>query len=238
VFQFLRRQARQFGFEASRANAYTIWEIRVAEMLRLHGVGTIIDVGANDGGYGLELIRAGWTGRIWSFEPLPDAWARLQKTAKAHPGWTVAPRLALSDQAGIAPFHEAGNSYSSSLLPMSDVHRNAAPESATTRTIEVTTATLDSLIAEAPAGPHFLKLDVQGAEQLVLNGARRALADTIVGVQMEMSLDHLYDGQTDRGDAHTMLTDLGYVLWDMIPGFRDRTSYRLLQYDAVYFRRP
>jgi len=43
--------------------------------------------------------------------------------------------------------------------------------------------------------PHYMKIDVQGAEGMVLAGARSTLAHT-QSIQIEMSMQTLYDGQT------------------------------------------
>jgi FkbM family methyltransferase len=227
---------RRLGLELRRANAWTVSELRVVEYLKHLGVQTVLDVGANDGGYASELIRAGWTGAIVSYEPLPTAWEGLRAQAAAHPGWSVAPRQALSDSTGEVTFFEAGNSYSSSLLRMTDTHVSAAPESATVREIQVPTVRLDDVIGDAGPGPHFLKIDVQGGEMMVLGGAPESLRGSVVAVQTEVSLAELYEGQPHAGDVDVFLKAAGFELWDVIPGFRDPATMRLLQYDAIYVR--
>jgi hypothetical protein len=77
---------------------------------------------------------------------------------------------------------------------------------------------------------------VQGAEALVLAGASNILRDQIVGVQIEISLAALYEGQAADDDLTQVLSAAGFRLWDIIPGFRDRRTFQLLQYDGVFYR--
>lgn len=238
LLNLARKLLRRAGIEAHRANPMTMWELRLSQLLVYHRMSTVLDVGANDGGFASGLLSGGYKGRIISFEPLPDVWATLQQRSREHPNWSIAPRMALSDEHGETDFHEAGNSVSSSLLTMTCTHVEAAPESRTVSTIRVPTGRLDDVLPELDCDdPVFLKLDVQGAERMVLEGARHSLTSSIAGVQLEMSLTSLYDGQASAASLDELLRGLGFECWDILPGFRDPKSLRMLQYDGVYFRR-
>ena len=235
----VRRVTRKaVHLDVQRANALTMPFMRLVATLKHRGVNTVIDVGANDGSFASDLFEAGYSGQIISFEPLPDAWTALNHRAKSYGSrWVVGPRVALSDQAGTANFHVAGNSESSSLFPMMPSHEAADPASRFIGTIIVETARLDDLMERLGIqGPAFLKIDVQGAEGLVLTGAANALRDRIVGVQSEVSLLTLYDGQCRADDLMQMLSAAGFHLWDILPGFRDPLTFQLLQYDGVFYR--
>jgi hypothetical protein len=96
---------------------------------------------------------------------------------------------------------------------------------------------LDTYLAsEHIAGAAFLKLDVQGAEMMVLSGATDSLKRSIAGIQVEMSLDALYEGQSSAWEIDRFLQEQGFRCWDMIPGFVDPSTLRLLQYDGIYFK--
>ena len=151
----------------------------------------------------------------------------------------MGPRVALSDMNGIATFYEAGNSVSSSLLAMAKLHEDAAPGSAVAQSIDVKTAKLDDLLGSLSIGvsePTMLKIDVQGAERLVLAGAQKALENQVIGIKLEMSIAPLYRGQAEWLELHRYLEDKEFHLWDIEPGFRDYRSGRLLQFDGLYFR--
>jgi len=70
----------------------------------------------------------------------------------------------------------------------------------------------------------------------VLRGAEQFLR-RVTGIQLELSLVPLYDGEHL---FHPMLDDLedrGYEMWSLIPGFVAPSTGRLLQLDAIFFRK-
>ncbi|WP_369024965.1 FkbM family methyltransferase [Qipengyuania sp. RANM35] len=227
------------GLEVQRANELTVWRKRLPAILAGQNIEYVVDVGANDGEFAKSLFDNGYLGHVLSIEPLPIAWHALKDIAAKYGSerWTIAPRMVVGAEAGQVTFYEAGNSVSSSMLPMLDSHVEAAPGSAVIGSIEVSMQTLDQLLSAAPVDePIHLKLDVQGAEHLVLQGARESLAKRIRSVQLEMSLMQLYDGQKSAGELDEFLRSCGFQLWDIVPGFRDVRSLRLLQYDGLYIK--
>lgn len=233
----LRLAARQFGIEINRYNERTSSEARLNTLLRHQKIDLVLDVGANDGGYGEELKRSGYEGRILSFEPLRDVHAHLMKRASSYTGWSVAPCMALGAVDGEIDINIAGNSKSSSLLEMAQLHEAAAPQSQYIGLQRTDIRRLDSLsldVLEKAARP-FLKIDTQGFELEVLKGAA-GVFPRIVGVQVEMSLAPLYLGQPIFGDLIDLLRRQGFELWAVAPGFTDMSSGRLLQMDGVFFR--
>jgi FkbM family methyltransferase len=207
-----------------------------AKLLAGERVDVLLDVGANEGQYAVRMRRAGFAGRIASFEPLSDAFAALERRAAADPRWE-ARRLALSDSDGTAAIHVAGNSTSSSLLDMGEQHLRSAPDSAYVGSEQVPTARLDSLWDELVRDGEraFLKLDVQGFEMHVLRGATRALQE-LRGVQAELALAHLYEGDSPWREVVDHLAALGFELAGVEPGFGDPDTGRMLQFDGVFLR--
>jgi FkbM family methyltransferase len=224
--------------DVQRANLFTLPSERLAEQLKQRQLNTVIDVGANYGQFATNLLQAGYHGKIISLEPLPDAWAALkQRAAKFGERWIIGPRIALSDRRGEAKFNIAANSESSSLLKMMSRHEQANPASRYVGSMIVETARLDDVLDElAVVGAAFLKIDTQGSEGLILAGASNSLRDRVFGVQIEMSLEALYDGQTQADELTKVLTAAGFHIWDIIPGFRDPKSFQLLQFDGVFYR--
>ncbi len=210
---------------------------KLPEFLRLFDIDLVFDVGANVGQFAQELIAAGYAGRIVSFEPLTEAHAELERSSQDHGPWVAAERCALGAETGEAIINIAGNLQSSSLLPMLDGHVQAAPRSRYVGAEAVPVRTLDDTGAEhaASARAPFLKIDVQGFEDRVLQGATRLLPK-IRGVQVEMSLVPLYDGEPGFEWLLSRLRALGFDLWWIRPGFIDDSTGRALQVDGVFFR--
>lgn len=229
---------RSVGLELRRARPTHEDFPRLAHFLSGHGITDILDVGANRGQFAEDMFRVGYKGRIHSFEPIPTVHADLVKRAAAHgENWRVFPPVAVSNARGEAQFHVSQNTASSSLKNVTSLSTDAAKESSVASTIEVKTDTLDSLVESAGVlnGASFLKIDVQGHEREVLEGAKRVLA-AVKGVKIELSLAPLYEQQAGAPELDDMLRGEGLECWDVVPGFRNRQSGRLLQYDAIYFR--
>ena len=58
----------------------------------------------------------------------------------------------------------------------------------------------------------------------------------LAGIQVEMSLEPLYQGQMLWRDLMAMIEASGFQLWSIVPGFFDQQSGRLLQCDGIFFR--
>jgi FkbM family methyltransferase len=230
--------ADKLGVEVRRTTVANSDAKRLAALLGAHDIDTILDVGANRGQYGTNLRRLGYRGQILSFEPLSDAHAALVKVASNDPAWTVAPPMALGDEDGTTTINVSANSFSSSLLPLGDLHRQAAPQSEFVGTEEVQLSRLDTVLPTLIAldgKAVFLKLDVQGFETSVLRGATELLKG-VRGVQIELSLVTLYEGQDLYMDVIGAMVELGFELYAIEGGFTDPQSGRMLQADGIFFR--
>ena len=87
-------------------------------------------------------------------------------------------------------------------------------------------------IADAPV---FLKLDVQGFERQVLDGAAGVL-DRLSVVQLELSVTPLYEGEMVLGEALVRMHSHGLKLCSCEPSFTDEARGQALQFDCVFAR--
>lgn len=194
----------------------------------------LLDVGANQGQYALEMRRLGFAGQIDSFEPGSAAHRILQRRAKASPPWR-SHRMALGSSSHDADLFISENSVSSSLLPTEPLHLTAAPDSIVRGLEKVPVRPLDEVVAGVRAENAWLKIDTQGYEAQVLSGARDTLARTRV-LQVELSLASLYGGQANYLRLLETLEAARFRPIDLIPGFRDPSNGALLQCDALLVR--
>lgn len=233
----LRLALRKIGIDVSRYNAAQSGAARTQVQLQANQIDTVLDVGANDGGYAQGILDAGFRGRVLSFEPLEDAHRRLQTRAHRNPRWLVAPRMALGAANGTVALNVAGNSTSSSILPMRAEHERSAPQSRYVGKELVPLARLDLVKHPAidAAQAIHLKIDTQGFEMPVLEGAT-GLLPRIRGLQLEMSLVPLYEGQVLFRELFDWVTGQGFDLHGVLPGFSDQETGRMLQMDGVFFR--
>lgn len=209
----------------------------IISSLQKFGIDLVLDVGANKGQFAAEIRRGGYAGSIVSFEPLSEAYGGLLQASKGDNKWEIYPRCALGDHIGEVEINIAGNSESSSILPMLETHRSAAPQSAYQGKEIVPIKTLDAVAGEYLDGARapFLKIDTQGFEWHVLDGALVSLPK-IRGVLVELSLVPLYEGQHLWLEVMTRLEVAGFTLWAFQPGFFDSASGRTLQVDGIFYR--
>lgn len=227
----LRRLVLRTGFDLVRDP----FRHRFVYALHQHDVRNVLDIGANVGQFGDELRRAKFTGSILSVEPLADAYRELVAHTGKDPLWSTE-RAAVSDQPGTITMNVSANSVSSSALPMLGEHTSAADEARYVATEQVPATTVDDLVARHKLDPAvtLLKLDVQGYEKAVLDGAVETLS-RFACVRTEMSLTRLYDGQVLMPELVGLLDKHGFELWFVERGFTDPVTRRVLQMDGVFF---
>lgn len=235
----LKKVAKRMGFDVKRLTPSTSNALRTRLLLDHHKIDLVLDVGANAGQYASSLREFGYAGEIVSFEPLSTAHSVLERLGRTDPLWTVASRTAIGDVDGEIEINISENSYSSSVLGMLDSHLDAAPHSAYIGSEAVKISKLDSLAKDFIKDNDqsiYLKMDVQGFEMQVLEGAVQILP-RVKGIQTELSLVPLYKGQALFTEMLEKMDQLGYEIYAIYPGFSDMKTGRMLQMDGVFFRK-
>lgn len=235
----LKKVIRKLGIDIIKFTPEKSEVARIQYLFSHHEIDLILDVGANTGQYVKFVRNLGYSGEIVSFEPLSTAYSKLDSSSRKDPLWKVAPRTAIGNLDGEIEINISANSASSSLLKMLDLHLNAAPQSVYVGSEVVKVSKLDTIAQtyiENDVNSVFLKIDVQGFEIQVLEGASQILPK-VKGIQMELSLAPLYEGQLLLNEMLKRMDQLGYELYAIIPGFTDRKTGRLLQVDGIFFRK-
>jgi|SRR6185437_644282 len=211
---------------------------RLVGLLAAQGIDHVLDVGGNVGQYARGLRAGGYLGRITSFEPLSGPHRELSALAAADPLWTIAPRMALAAANGRAVMRVSNRSDMSSLLPMAALTLEALPKSFEVAQEEVATFRLDAVFADfvRPGARVLLKIDTQGSEADILRGAAGVI-ESLTGLQVEMSLRPMYEGETRYLDLCRFIEDQGFEPYWFTPGNFSKRLGRQLQFDGVFFRR-
>jgi FkbM family methyltransferase len=197
----------------------------------------IFDVGAHYGETSAEYRRFFPSATIHAFEPTPESFEIVQRRF-ADDRMHHAHRLALSDKSGKAVFKVNQTDSTNSLLATEEgVHEHWRPLVQTERTVEVETRTLDEFCqGQGIDAIDILKLDVQGAETSVLNGARQMLSRGAIQVAfLELIVTPTYIGQADPGEIITLLQQAGLAMVDIFDVSRQGPV--LLQFDVLFARR-
>ena len=235
VKEFIKNIARRFGYDILHLPTDSIVRYQ-KDLLKKYGINLVFDIGANIGQYGLRLREMGYTGRIVSFEPQPDAFQLAKSKAELDHAWAVLP-FAVGDFIGETQINVSQNSYSSSILEMLPIHLESAPESAFVHKIAVPIQTIDSFIDDHYAADSrlYVKIDTQGFERQVFEGSRHSL-NKIDGFQMELSLVPLYEGETLMQEMIDVLRETGFKLMLLEAGHRNYETGELLQVEGYFYR--
>jgi len=210
-------------------------QLKQLRLMRERGINTLLDCGSNAGQYVEDLQKTGWSGRVFSFEPLSDAYAKLRAKAEASEQWQTF-HFALGDENGKSTIRIAGNSMSSSLLPFSDEFQNLRPDASPVGSESVTVRRLDDVVKEEGLdfeGPVMLKLDVQGVELSVLRGALETLPRVSV-LQCELALIPSYEGGATFVEVREFLREHGFVLAHLIDGHANHETGELREVDGIF----
>jgi FkbM family methyltransferase len=176
--------------------------------------GVVVDVGAGYGETTTVYRRAFPSATIYAFEPTPEAAEALRRRHEGEPVEVVEAAV------GAAPAEASLNV--NRFQPTSSLLATAATADSywgegvldTEEVVTVPLLTLDRFCADRGIERiDLLKIDVQGAEHLVLAGARDLLARQAVrALYFEVLLVETYDGQVRLDEYLALLYESNYVL--------------------------
>jgi FkbM family methyltransferase len=214
-----------------------------AELLRkvfdAKGIDCVFDVGAFNG-YSGNFLRekVGFRGTILSFEPLPEPFRALENACRQDEHWHAFP-VALGAQAGEFEMNVMNTLWFSSFLapsvatPKTMASRNTV-ESTIRAQVERLADRFDLLEAEHGFSRPFLKMDTQGFDLQVLQGALPRI-DRFLGLKSEVSMIQIYDGMPDWKQALAEYEKAGFALCAFFPVGRDE-QLRAVELDVVMVR--
>ena len=208
VDAFVRRYVRPFiPFPKKRTllRYFPSFETKnIGHIFRLHRVDTVLDVGANRGQFGARIRSGGYRGKIISFEPNLDVHELLKNASRRDRNWIVADPLALADAEGSAILEIPSDSALGSIRALIN------PQNVKYQPTKV--KRLDDVVPELEIPDSAivaLKIDVQGLEDKVLDGARKILSRVKV-ILIEVSLRPLYLGEPSYLEILERLKDCGF----------------------------
>lgn len=209
---------------------------RRIKLLKHNKINVVLDVGANIGQYGSELRSLGYKGEIISFEPTSDAFKKLTAASRGDKKWKAL-NISLGDYSGNTTINISKNSVSSSILDHLPQLTDSAPEAEYIKKEVIEIKKLDDIFDSLNINDKsiYLKIDTQGYEKMVLDGAKQSL-NLINGVQLEMSLIPTYNGAASITYLRDKLESNGFEMNTIEAGYYDNKTGKLLEVDGVFFR--
>lgn len=216
------------------------FRLQVANHLKSQCISVVFDVGASYGQYGVSIRRSGFKGEIYSFEPIASEFDKLKLLSKIDGRWSANP-FALGASVGTSEIYVSQNSVASTLLEMTPDHLLVSPESKASRLEPIRIETLDNFISANPLPRNsriHLKIDVQGYEKFVLDGALKTLRDErLLSIEIELQVAELYLDQSSWLEIANQIHAHGFELFSSSMGFFDHETGKLLQLDCLFTRR-
>lgn len=175
------------------------------------------DIGANAGYFSLLGSKCvGEEGKVISFEPIPSNCKTIHEhLVENNINNVVVERLAVSKDTGKVSFTIEHNNANSHLESISLIHAPAQPKD----TFQVNSISLDEFITHNGIVPNIIKVDVEGAEKLVLEGSTALLRDFSAKWIITLHTSELYK------DCKSIMEQNGYEV-ESFSGYRGQILCR------------
>ncbi|MDZ4756741.1 MAG: FkbM family methyltransferase [Bacteroidota bacterium] len=178
----------------------------------------IIDIGANYGWYALQMAANFSENHIYSFEPIPHTFEQLNKNIVLNNCKNITTiNIGLSANSGTFDFY---------FNPQLSVNASLANVSGdeNMQKIVCTVSTLDSEIDKLSIIPHFIKIDIEGAELLALKGGIQTIEKHKPAFFLEMLRKWSAKFNYHPNDIINLLTTKGYSCYTIHGSFLQRTK--------------
>lgn len=195
-------------------------------------VDLVLDVGANVGQFAIDLRMAGYRGEIYSFEPSPSAYIQLLQESSRDPLWSVF-NIGFGNRFEFGQLNISSNNGLSSSLLMPKLHVDFFPHIQFVKTEQVVITTISNFFSDNRilGRKILLKIDAQGYESKILEGAEEVFPD-ISYTFVELSILELYQGEPDALSVLNHLAKLGHRIVDFRRGV-ESSDGKLLQFDVL-----
>jgi len=238
--ELIRKSLNLFGYDLvldQRSLGYRLAPDEADKYLWLSSlnINTVLDIGANTGEFAQKIRGILPDTAIFSFEPLGDVFRELQRNFQGLSNFKAF-NFALGDANCQMTIFRNKFSPSSSLLSMTEAHKQDFPFTAAQRTETVEVKPLDDIFPDLKVKENILiKMDVQGYEDKVIKGGEKAISRSRLLI-VETSFKLLYAGQPLFGEIYDSLVQRGFKYigsWGQLASPSDGS---VLQADAMFLK--
>jgi FkbM family methyltransferase len=216
IKDLLRKILFSLGIDLTKNQVYDRQTSAIMKRL-LKADSNCIDIGCHKGEVMDEILKLAPDGQHYGFEPIPEYYYFLTGKYAARKNVHIL-RKALSDSQGTAEFNWVKNAPAYSGLKQ----RAYAVKNPEIEKIQVELDTLDALTAVFPP-IHLIKIDVEGAEMNVLNGAREMIRRHLPYIVFEFGLGASDFYGTKASDIFSFFNELNYGIFTL-KGFLEKEN--------------
>jgi FkbM family methyltransferase len=234
--KFIASILRKCGYQISKTHTLE-YKIKVGEYkwLQDYGIKTVIDVGANIGQFALMIHKIINDAAIYSFEPISECYKELvNKEDQINNLKYFNLALGIETREGVINRNEFLPS--SSILDMESLHKEVFPYTSKTSQEKINITSLDKIHNEIDwVQKILLKIDVQGYELEVLEGAKNSL-NSVDLIIVETSFLKLYNNQPLFEDVYNFLYSRSFRYRGNFDQIINPNTGRILQADAIFVK--
>ncbi len=191
---------------------------------------TVWDVGAHEGEYALAVHSVMPSAKVTSFEILPQVAAKLRaKNLDAQ--WFTLQEIGLSDRPGTVDVTYNHKFHTTNAInPRNEIWLNHDE----VEVVKCSVSTVDELVSSGSTAPDILKIDVEGHEAAVLDGAQALLGgdQAPILVQFEYGATWIPSSRT-LCQVQTKLEACGYAVGRL---YSDHVSFKPYEYSDEHYR--
>lgn len=235
INNYLRSLLLKIGVDITHSKNSWLW--RRKKIIEANEISVVLDVGANIGQFAKQMrCCLGYKNQIISFEPQYSVFSVLENKSKKDDLWSVY-NYALGEKNEDIYINISENSGSSSIQNMLPSHTENAPKSMYIGKEKIVVKKLDDIYGDICSDQDkvYMKIDTQGYEKNVLNGANQSL-NKINTIQIECSLISLYEGDVLFSDMIVFMKEKGYTPISIEPDFVNSKTGHELQVDCIFHR--
>jgi FkbM family methyltransferase len=204
--------------------------------LRELNINTVLDIGANEGQYAKQIRSILPEAMIYSFEPIPAVYQKLIANGELKYKFKAF-NVGLGTKKEFIQMNLNEFSPSSSLLDMTDLHRNNVPLAQKTDKITIEIHPLDMYMNQIDINDSLLiKIDVQGFEDKVIDGGVEIIKKA-KAITVEVSFQELYQSQPLFKDVYDRLIRLGFEYMGNLDNYFDQKTGAPLYSDALFIKK-
>lgn len=233
--RFTNSLLHRLGYELKSIADLKRPEQLTGQWLQSKNINTVIDAGGGWGDFAIRVRKLLPNAKIISYE-IHEPSLKIMNDAMRGDKNFESHFIALNNYNGTTTFRISSYDGSSSLLPMSDLHKTAYPISKDITEVEVECKRLDDLLDSTTLKKNILiKLDLQGAEKLVLEGAENVLRNSAI-IIAEINFQELYENSVLANELIDFLRERGFALVGIENVSQHPSNGMFIQADAWFQR--
>ena len=233
---------RAAGFELRRVNPnsdeagdFDPTARKILNWLKQLNIRTVLDVGANTGQFATQIHKTLPGAMIYAFEPLKDCYEQLVERMKNVPNFKAF-QFALGKEALEVNMHRSTYSPSSSIRPMSPLHKKVFPYTKGSVSERIPVKRLDDIAEGLTLEDNVLvKIDVQGFEDEVFAGGAHTIQKAKALI-VETSFESLYEGQPLFDEIYVMARRMGFAHHGNLSQLLSPVDGSVLQADGIFIK--